>query len=68
MLIKQSFLFPPKNADRPLHIWLPEDYDTSGEYYPVMYFLTATTCSGMRMPPMENPGAWQVSFPSGKSP
>ena len=38
MLIKQSFLFPPKNADRPLHIWLPEDYHTSGEYYPVMYF------------------------------
>ena len=29
MLIKRDFLYPPKNASRPLHIWLPEDYASS---------------------------------------
>ncbi len=38
MLIKRDFLYPPKNASRPLHIWLPEDYASSQERYPVCYF------------------------------
>ncbi|MBQ7801947.1 MAG: alpha/beta hydrolase [Oscillospiraceae bacterium] len=38
MLIKRDFLYTPKGKNRPLHIWLPEDYDSSGEWYPVMYF------------------------------
>ena len=38
MIVKRSFLYPPKNADRPLHIWLPEGYYDTDERYPVMYF------------------------------
>ena len=38
MLIKRDFIYTPKGKNRPLHIWLPEDYETSGKRYPVMYF------------------------------
>lgn len=38
MIVKMPFLYPPKNADRPLHIWLPDDYDRTDAHYPVMYF------------------------------
>ena len=27
-----------KEKNRPLYIWLPDDYETSGEKYPVLYF------------------------------
>ena len=38
MLLKRDMLFTPAGKNRPLHIWLPEGYDTSSERYPVMYF------------------------------
>ena len=38
MIIKRDFLYTPKGKNRPLHIHLPDDYFTSGEHYPVMYF------------------------------
>ena len=38
MLIKRDLLFTPAGKDRPLHIWLPDGYETSAERYPVMYF------------------------------
>lgn len=38
MVIKRDFVYTPKGTNRPLHIYLPEDYVTSGERYPVMYF------------------------------
>ena len=38
MIVKRDFIYTPKKASRPLHIWLPEDYETSRERYPVMYF------------------------------
>ena len=38
MIIKHDFLYPAKGANRPLHIWLPEDYYDCFDYYPVMYF------------------------------
>lgn len=38
MIIKRDFLYTLKNANRPLHIWLPNDYFESRERYPVMYF------------------------------
>ena len=38
MIVKRDFLYTPKDVNRPLHIWLPEDYDSSDERYPVMYF------------------------------
>ena len=38
MLIKRDFIYSPKGKNRPLHIWLPDDYATSGKRYPVMYF------------------------------
>ena len=36
MVIKRDFDYYGSN--RPLHIYLPEGYDQSGERYPVMYF------------------------------
>ena len=38
MIIKRDFTYPAKNANRPLHIWLPDDYYDCFDYYPVMYF------------------------------
>lgn len=38
MIIKRDCIYPPKGANRPLHIYLPDDYFSSGERYPVMYF------------------------------
>lgn len=38
MIIKQPCIYPPKGKDRPLHIYLPENYYESDERYPVMYF------------------------------
>lgn len=38
MVIKQDFLYSPKGSNRPLHIYLPEGYETGPDSYPVMYF------------------------------
>ena len=38
MIVKRDFIYTPKGASRPLHIWLPEDYFDSTHFYPVMYF------------------------------
>lgn len=38
MIIKRDFSYTPKGKNRPLHIYLPQDYFTSGQRYPVMYF------------------------------
>ena len=38
MVIKREILFTPADDMRTLHIYLPDDYETSGESYPVMYF------------------------------
>ena len=38
MLIRRDCIYTPKGKNRPLHIWLPEDWETSGKRYPVMYF------------------------------
>lgn len=38
MIQKRDFIYTPKGKNRPLHIYLPEDYDTSDKHYPVMYF------------------------------
>lgn len=38
MVIKRDCIYPPKGKNRPLHIYLPDDYEESDERYPVMYF------------------------------
>lgn len=38
MIIKRDFIYTPKGTNRPLHIYLPDDYFNSEERYPVMYF------------------------------
>ena len=38
MIIKRDFIYSPKGKNRPLHIYLPDDYFESQERYPVMYF------------------------------
>ena len=38
MIIKRDFNYTPKGQNRPLHIYLPDDYFSSDERYPVMYF------------------------------
>ena len=38
MVVKRDFIYTPKGVNRPLHIYLPDDYDSSWEHYPVMYF------------------------------
>lgn len=38
MIVKRDFLYSPNGKNRPLHIYLPDDYDQTEERYPVMYF------------------------------
>ena len=38
MIIKRDFIYSPKGTNRPLHIYLPDDYFDTEERYPVMYF------------------------------
>ena len=38
MLVKQDFIYTPKGKNRPLHIYLPRDYQESDRHYPVTYF------------------------------
>ncbi|MDY4582215.1 MAG: alpha/beta hydrolase-fold protein [Candidatus Faecousia sp.] len=38
MIVKQDFLYSPKGANRPLHIYLPEACLHREERFPVMYF------------------------------
>ena len=38
MIIKRDFIYTPKGTNRPLHIWLPDDYFETEARYPVMYF------------------------------
>ena len=38
MIIKRDFTYTPKGKNRPLHIYLPDDYDRSDRRYPVLYF------------------------------
>lgn len=40
MIVKHDFIYTPtgQGKNRPLHIYLPNDYHDTDEYYPVMYF------------------------------
>ena len=38
MIIKRDCIYSPKGKNRPLHIYLPDNYYESNEHYPVMYF------------------------------
>ena len=38
MVIKRDFIYTPKGKNRPLHIYLPDDYEETDERYPVTYF------------------------------
>ncbi|MBQ9166319.1 MAG: hypothetical protein IJX71_05275 [Oscillospiraceae bacterium] len=38
MIVKRDWIYTPNGKNRPLHIYLPDDYDASEERYPVMYF------------------------------
>ena len=38
MIVKRDCVYTPKGKNRPLHIYLPDDYATSLERYPVCYF------------------------------
>ena len=38
MIIKRDFLYTPKGKNRPLHIYLPDNYYDSTDRYPVTYF------------------------------
>ncbi len=38
MIVKRDFIYTPKGKNRPLHIYLPDDYANSLDRYPVMYF------------------------------
>lgn len=38
MIEKMDFRYSPKGKNRMLHIYLPDDYASSAERYPVMYF------------------------------
>ena len=38
MIVKRDFIYTPTGQSRLLHIWLPENWKTGGERYPVMYF------------------------------
>ena len=38
MIVKRDCVYTPKGKSRPLHIYLPDDYTTGMDRYPVLYF------------------------------
>ena len=38
MIVKTDFIYTPKGKNRPLHIYLPDDYEETEQRYPVTYF------------------------------
>ena len=38
MIVKRDCIYPMKEKNRPLHIWIPDDYNQTSKRYPVMYF------------------------------
>lgn len=38
MIEKRDFIYTPNGKNRPLHIYLPDNYEETEEQYPVMYF------------------------------
>ena len=38
MIVKRDFIYTPKGKNRPLHIYLPDNYAETDARYPVMYF------------------------------
>ena len=38
MIVKRDCIYTPKGKNRPLHIYLPDDYTNGMDRYPVMYF------------------------------
>ena len=38
MILKEDFYYPPADSYRKLHIYLPDDYASGNNTYPVMYF------------------------------
>ena len=38
MVLKRDFIYTPNGKNRPLHIYLPDNYYETEERYPVMYF------------------------------
>lgn len=38
MIVKRDFVYTPNGKNRPLHIYLPDDYEETTAQYPVMYF------------------------------
>ncbi len=38
MIVKRDCIYTPKGKNRPLHIYLPDDYLSGMDRYPVMYF------------------------------
>ena len=38
MILKEDFYYPPADSYRKLHIYLPDDYASGKNTYPVMYF------------------------------
>ena len=38
MIVKRDCIYSPKGKNRPLHIYLPDDYTNGMDRYPVMYF------------------------------
>lgn len=38
MVVKHDFVYTPNGKNRPLHIYLPDNYYSTNDRYPVMYF------------------------------
>ena len=38
MIVKRDCIYTPKGKNRPLHIYLPDDYTNGMDRYPVLYF------------------------------
>ena len=56
MIVKRDFGYGPNRENRPLHIYLPKDYERTQERYPVTYFLTVTTFFATATLPTESVG------------
>lgn len=60
MILKFEVFMEKLQCDRMIHMYLPDDYLTSGQTYPVLYMFDGHNLFLMKMPPSGAPGGWRT--------
>ena len=65
MVIKDTIWYAPAAEPRGLHIYLPDNYDSTDERYPVTYFWDGHNLFSIPTPLSASPGDFASSLTAG---